>query len=372
MVDFAVQDPFCVESVEGFGPGSAPRDYDHDRVTNDDLLLLGIGAGESASDHRWVSDSGFPNLVTELDAPPTATGRLSRESHEPAAEEPSAVPEPIAHPTLDFFVDVPNTELELPLDEDVDEFAGGWSTREESEVPWHLEVPEPDDVHSSGGAVEFPGGVLGSERAIQLAMAFLQTEDLVSVRNLDLLTDIILERGWSGVQTQVRALVRAGYSVEQIHLMFQITVVWLHCVQSDILAPDGWHGGHRLTWLQAARLLDVMGYDATIEEIADFLSAEQDVWSQLRRRSGELATFRDYLFRYRLSTHTEVDDGIWQSNLDPTDERSFDGTRHCLYSSDWWDEPTGNIEPELPALLRSGYDLSHITEKLGLDFGVQI
>ncbi len=368
MVDFLLHEEFYGERGERSASGNALSDYDHDRVTDEDLLLLGVTTCESAS-NRWLVDPASRSLVTQqFEDEPTAIALPWTETRDSVVEESTSISEALMPPKFDF-AEVAQADLELPLDDEVDDFAGVWAADDDPNVPWHLEVPEPDDERSSVGAAEFPGVVSGTERATQLAMAFLQVEDLVNVRNLDLLTDIILERGWSSVQAQVRALVRTGYSVEQIHLMFQITGVWLHCVQSDILAPDGWHGGHRLTWQQAARLLDVMGYDATIEEIADFLSAEQDVWSQLRRRSGELATFRDYLFRYRLSTHTQVDDGIWQSNLDPSDERSFDGTRHSLYSSDWWDEPTGICEPEFPSLLRGGYDLSRITEILGLDCG---
>ena len=369
MVHFAVQDLFFFDGAESSAHGGTTSDYDYDRITKDDLLLLGIATAESASD-RWSVDSGLPTFVTVRSEDGPSEIELPRsESPHPIAGESPSVPEALT-PSQPEVPEIPQSDFDLPLDDEGDDFASVGAADGDPEVPWHLEVPEPDDERSSDEAAEFPGVVSGSERAMQLAMSFLQVEELVSVRNLDLLTDIILERGWSSVQTQVRALVRAGYSVQQIHLMFQITGVWLHCVQSDILAPDGWHGGHRLTWQQAARLLDVMGYDATLEEIADFLSAEQDVWSELRRRSGELATFRDYLFRYRLSTHTQVDDGIWQSNLDPSDERSFDGTRHSLYSSDWWDEPTGDSVSELPSLLRAGYDLTHITEVLGLDFGV--
>lgn len=369
MADFTLQDQWNFAKLADSGPRGAAADYEHDRVTIEDLLLLGIRNADPVSDHQVVgSDPSL--LVTDSDESEPVVHVLSDISRYETDRDDGTQASALETPRLDP-ASTPQPSF-LPFDDEEDGFVEDWSEREQSDVLWHAHVPEPEDRLAATGAVEFPTGVLATERAMQQALAFLQEEGLDSARNLDLLTDIILERGWSSVQTQVRALVRAGYSVDQLHLMFQITGVWLHCVQSDILAPDGWHGGHRLTWQQAARLLDVMGYDATIEEIADFLSAEQDIWSQLRRRSGELATFRDYLFRYRLSTHTQVDDGIWQSNLDPTDERSFDGTRHSLYSSDWWDEPTGNREPELPSLLRASYDLTHITEKLGLDFGVHI
>src|SRR3546814_8137652 len=119
-------------------------------------------------------------------------------------------------------------------------------------------------------------------------------------------------------------------------------------------APERWHGGKRLTWLEAAQLLDFLGHDIEFELIADFLSVEQDVWHGLRRDSGQLATFKNYLFEYRLSPRTQVSEGIWQTNLDPGDMRSFDGSRNPLYLPCWWDEPLRSEEhtSELQSLIR--------------------
>src|SRR5690606_18403000 len=74
---------------------------------------------------------------------------------------------------------------------------------------WYLEVPEADDEEVAQEVSR--AGVSSDERAIQLSRGFLRDEGLYSERNVDLLADIIRQRGWSSVQTQVCGLIRAGY-----------------------------------------------------------------------------------------------------------------------------------------------------------------
>lgn len=376
MADFTLQDQQCLVRLADSGPRDVASDYEHDRVTVDDLLLLGIPNAGPVSDHPVIG-SGPSLLVTDRPVKVPVVHVVPSISTQVADfDGPTRAPGVLRAPEL-VSASASEPTFGLLFDDQEDGFADGWAEPEQLEVPWDAEIPEPEDDLTPNADFELATGVHATERAMQQALEFLQDAGLSNTRNLDLLTDIILERGWSSVQAQVKSLVHAGYSVDQIHLMFQITGVWLQCVQSETLAPEGWHGGHRLTWHQAARLLDVMGYDAEVEEIADFFCTEQEAWNELRRWPeplaqwpGALATFRDYLFKYRLSIRTEVGEGIWQSNLNPSDERSFDGARHGLYSPDWWDEPTGDPESEFARLLQAGCDLVHITERCGMNPGV--
>lgn len=226
---------------------------------------------------------------------------------------------------------------------------------------WLQPIPEIDETGLQHPAED---GVSNEERAVQLALEFLRVEGLPAKGNLDLLVDVIQQRGWTSVQFQVRGLVRAGYEVCQVHRMFELTDAWQHFLDSDTLAPERWFGGKRLTWVEAAQLLDFMGYDACLEEIADFLAVEKDVWQGLRRSSGQLATFKNYLFGYRLSLRTQVEDGIWQANLEPGDTRSFDGTRNPLCHNGWWDEPLENHAWTLRQILDACHDLSGLADWL--------
>ncbi len=325
----------------------APDEYDHDRLSIYDLMELGVvGEGVAAEDVRSPVAEAMSGMPGDCLAPPLAPEGVSTTAESPRQVLDDALVQPSATSLPEHAV--PNDELatELTLDssdsypfEALDFNQGHTHSTPDDLLDrlWYLEIPEADDedvTHKVSRA-----GISSGERARQLALAFLLEEELHSERHLDLLTDIIQQRGWSGVQTQVRGLVLAGYEIVQVHRMFALTDAWLHCVESDTLAPERWHGGKRLTWLEAAQLLDFLGHDAELEEIADFLSSEQEVWQRLRRDSGQLATFKNYLFEYRLSPRTQVDDGVWQTNLDPDDVRSFDGSRNSLYTPCWWDEP---------------------------------
>lgn len=239
----------------------------------------------------------------------------------------------------------------------------GWQSHEDSlDALWLEQVPEVVDEPIGTRAPQ--DGVSSSERAIQLALAFLQSEGISARPNLDFLVDIIQERGWTSVQFQVRGLISAGYDIAQVHRMFELTDAWQHCVDSDTLAPERWHGGKRLTWVEAAQLLDFLGYDADLEQISDFLALEREIWQELRRSSGQLATFKNYLFGYRLSPRTQVDDGIWQVNLDPGDTRSFDGTRNSLCHPGWWEEPVEGNAWTLQQILGACHDLGGLADWL--------
>lgn len=343
-----------------------PDNYDHDRISLEDLLELGLAAGNSGGgDIEWPATQVMPDVsvarpVQSLDpvdesTPVNSTGEVWGETaippstahvthctgHDPDALAASTttnseVPPPVAKDRSNE--PLPNTDDIFPLDvSELDDVAIHPDPGDSLDHLWYAEVPEADDEEVVGDASR--DGVSLDERATQLALAFLQEEGLFSVGHLDLLADIIRQRGWTSVQYQVRGLLLAGYGIAQIHRMFQLTDAWLHCVESDTLAPERWHGGKRLTWFEAAQLLDFLGHDAELEQIADFLTSEQEVWHGLRRDSGQLATFKNYLFKYRLSLRTQVDDGIWQINLDPNDIRSFDGSRNPVFSSSWWDEP---------------------------------
>lgn len=372
------------------GARKALNEYDHDWISIQDLMELGVAAvacyrGDAELPDTEVtpdvprSGRALPPDPCSASAPghsvgeafddaatPSSATQCAVQDAEPATvsataafEAPLIAPEP-AIGSLPDTSDVDRFEV-LDFDEE--------NTPPAPEDPldqlWYLEIPEADDEEVVREVLR--AGVSSDERATQLALAFLQEEDLFSERHLDLLADIIRHRGWTSVQHQVRGLVLAGYGIAQVHRMFQLTDAWLHCVESDTLAPERWHGGKRLTWLEAAQLLDFIGYDAEFDQIADFLSLEQEVWHGLRRDSGQLATFKNYLFEYRMSPRTQVDDGIWQSNLDPGDARSFDGTRNQLYMSCWWDEPIDGGAQDVRQMFGAICDPARIADWLSPD-----
>lgn len=353
----------CPESEAG----KVPDEYDHDRISISDLVELGIASVDVGDDESeltpgkaisYSSGEGQAPLRNSENTPVPPDAEAAGQSiHDMVAprvearvlEYPIAGAEPTTMATPADFeattvvtrtVSDATSEMGEPYPcegLDYDEEYTPSAQFDSLDKLWLLEIPEAEEEEGVGEAVRL--GVSSDERATQLALSFLRDEELYSNSHLDLLTDIIRQRGWSSVQYQVRGLVRAGYEITQIHRMFQLTDAWLHCVESDTLAPERWHGGRRLTWLEAAQLLDFLGYDAEAEQIADFLSFEQEVWHGLRRNAGQLATFKNYLFGYRLSTRTQVEDGVWQVNLDPDDTRSFDGSRNPLFLVSWWDEP---------------------------------
>lgn len=343
--------------------------YDHDGVSIDDLMELGYPAVSSR-----VEDTGKP-IGEPVWKSPEATAALNvnpgmRDCASPDAGQASV----LAALDTDRPVSAHEAAAELPIDTvemfpldlfDVDEEGG----RAEPDDPlgqlWYLEVPEADDEEVVREVSR--AGVSSGERAVQLALRFLRDEGLYSERNLDLLADIIRQRGWSSVQLQVRGLVHAGYDIAPIHRMFQLTNAWLHCVENDALSPEYWHSNKRLTWLEAAHLLDFLGHDADFDLISDFLFAEQEVWYRLHRESGHLATFKSYLFQYRLSPRTELDEAGWQHNLDPRDMRSFDGTRNPLYRSCWWDEPVDSGASSVSQRFGAIWDAARIAEWLSPD-----
>ena len=365
-------------------------EYDHDWISIQDLMELGVAAvacyrGEaevpvteatpdvpgsgrtvpsgpsSASETgrsvgEGLDDAATPSLANEF---VVQDAELVTVSATAAFEAPLAAPEPAIGSLLNTS-DVDRFEV---LDFDEEDIPP--APEDPLDQLWYLEVSEADDEEVVSEVSR--AGVSSGERATQLALAFLREEGLFSERHLDLLADIIRHRGWSSVQHQVRGLVLAGYGIAQVHRMFQLTDAWLHCVESDTLAPERWHGGKRLTWLEAAQLLDFIGYDAEFDQIADFLPSEQEVWHGLRRDSGQLATFKNYLFGYRMSPRTQVDDGIWQANLDPGDARSFDGTRNQLYMPCWWDEPTDGGARDVRQMFGAICDPARIADWLSPD-----
>lgn len=364
--------------------------YDPDRISALDLMELGITAadadldepeGHVAEDVRGTSNdwpAPTPDMMNH-----SANGATAGEETVPHADNaPSLVDEGCSCAVPDGNdakpgLEAPMTRRELlgtsqPDTGEVYALEIQKLYEEAQPAPddpldllWHLEIPEADDKEVDREVAR--SGVSSGERAVQLALGFLRQEGLYSERSLDLLVDIIQQRGWSGVQTQVRGLVRAGYDIAQIHRIFQLTDAWLHCVESDVLAPEYWHNNKRLTWLEAAHLLDFLGYDAEFDQISDFLFAEQEVWFRLHREAGHLSTFKSYLFQYRLSPRTELDEAGWQSNLDPGDTRSFDGTRNQLYSSSWWDEPTDSGARNVRQMFGAIYDPARIAEWLSPD-----
>lgn len=343
--------------------------YDHDGISIDDLMELGYPAASSRIEDpgkaifepvRISPDAAAPNAnlggtrdCTSQDggqasAPDAVDAEFPVSAHEAVTEPPLDTVEAFPLDLLDAEEEDVRTERDNPLDQ-----------------LWHMEVPEADDEEVVREVSR--AGVSSDQRAMQHALGFLRDEGLYSERNVDLLADIIRQRGWSSVQHQVRGLVHAGYGIASIHRMFQLTDAWLHCVENDALSPEYWHSNKRLTWLEAAHLLDFIGHDADFDMISDFLLAEQEVWYRLHRESGHLATFKSYLFKYRLSPRTELDEAGWQHNLDPGDMRSFDGTRNPLYRPCWWDEPSDSGARSVSQMFGAIWDPARIAEWLSPD-----
>jgi hypothetical protein len=347
-------------------------EYDHDEISNHDLMELGVlGASFglfSVEPHVADAEPGVPGNALVLLAGPegafataNTAGQVQSDTVIPSlatvAFEVPVVASEAATGSLPDIGDVNSFEVFNFDEEDIQS-----AQDDPLDQLWYLEVPEAGDEEVAREVSR--EGVSSDERATQLALAFLQDEGLYSQPHLDFLADIIRQRGWSSVQTQVRGLVLAGYDITQVYRMFQLTDAWMHCVESDTLAPERWRGGKRLTWLESAHLLDFLGYDVELEEIADFLSLELEVWRELRRDSGQLATFKNYLFKYRLSLRTEVSDDVWQSNLDPSDMRSFDGSRNPLYLSSWWDEPLDSGARDIKQMFGAICDAARIADWL--------
>lgn len=342
--------------------------YDHDGISSHDLIELGL-----ADLVTEVADTPAVDIESAARGIPCA-GAIDRGDGVQAGRAVELTlelrdqhgPECMATPAVDGDGVDGAASISLvesgALSSDVDDPVLPERSLDDSlDVLWLQPVPDVDDDPQASAPQD---EVSAGERALQLALEFFKSEGIDPRGDLDFLVDIIQERGWTSVQFQVRGLVRAGYEIVQVHRMFELTDAWLHCVGSDSLVPERWHGGKRLTWLEAAQLLDFLGYDVGIDRIVDFLAEEKEIWQTLRRGSGQLATFKNYLFGYRLSPRSQVDDGIWQANLDPGDPRSFDGTRNSLYALAWWDEPVEGNAWTLRQILDSCHDLGGLAEWL--------
>ena len=376
------------------GPtGASVPEYDHDRISLDDLRELGFasqGCGVSSG-----SADSVPSLpLAPDDGGDTSVGGTSDEGGTAGGVIPADIP---VGPALGAEPDLPGaakTAVSRQPDQAPgtpdgpgllagqwgefaveDSQAGGYDEYASADEEWlerddllgglwYEEVPDAPEEKLPEARRD---GVGHEERAAQLATMFLRRQDLPIAGNLDLLVDIIRHRGWSSVQAQVRGLVEAGYEIWQIHRMFELTEAWLHCVGSDELVPEFWRTSNRLTWLEAAQLLDFIGYEAELEQVADFLSVEHEIWQGLRRPTGQLASFKGYLFRYRLSSRTHVDDDIWQTNLDARDGRSFDGTRNPLHEWSWWEDPLNQDLNDLRMLFGLAPDAARIADWLAAD-----
>ena len=62
-----------------------------------------------------------------------------------------------------------------------------------------------------------------------------------------------------------------------------------------------------------------------------------------------------------------MDDGVWQTNLDPGDMRSFDGTRNSLFVPSWWDEPLDDGACDVRQMFGAICDPARIAEWLSPD-----
>ena len=208
-------------------------------------------------------------------------------------------------------------------------------TVEEDILPTHFvpntryEAPEQNDSST-------PSRTTTSRR---LAREFLLSVDELSPENVQLLGDIIEQKGWSATQVQIRALFLHGTSMQTIHHAWQLRELWqyahhLHAAAEEEISYRVHHSS-LITWIQAVVLIEHFYWVDDPEEVISELEQLADHWSRHPELTRTYPVFKDYLFRYRLARIDHRHDLGLQINLDPHDERTFDGRANgCL--REWW------------------------------------
>lgn len=341
-----------VAGAEIDGPGEL-RQYDHDAVSDQELTEL---VGELAE----LMDSSAPALavVEELDGDTGDTsGTPSHLSEEvPEQETLTSCSGPELQLEISLCIGPQQTEdcsdLDLPPADSDD------SVDFEIPMVWQLDGPlpstidfDPPDFHETHIAVEerdteFVSEVTDDQRARQQAIQFLSSIGELQARHVDWIADIILRRRWSAAQLRVLALWRSGCSIQTIYVTFQLSEAWRDVDAFDQRLDHGdanWsHWGTacrpRLSWREAAVIVDFCGEDSTLEDLIEFVEAERHVWRDSSALSERYPRFKDYLLQYRLTDECRRSALGWYRTLDPKDGRFFGGDVNPEYSLQCWED----------------------------------
>lgn len=316
--------------------------YDHDAIAPDELAWILEIHGVADGSHSLGEQQG---LTPESLMP----------APEPAPYEPPAAAETVPVP------EVPEEPLELSAGVGFDLFAADAGDAADQSCPpsFDFDVPDLEAAERPEDESDLQPDVTDATRARQLAVQFLIEIGELDERNIDRITSIIAARRWATAQAKVRELVASRYPVEAVHLIFEVSEAWRHCEWLDQNA-----GGLRrfvspLTWRDAARIVDFFGSDAEVDDIMEFVEAEHHVWRARPHLQGLYPQFKHYLLEERLAHETRRNDAGWMPNLDPHDERTFDGWINPEYSPEWWeDELSGRVAGCVAARLFIGESLA--------------
>lgn len=321
---------------------SLSRDaYEHDAIAPDELAWIlethGVGGGSYSG--------GEPEQLVPEPRKPVP---------DPLAPEP-----PVAAEAAE--AEMAEVALELSSDVGLDLFEADAGDADDQGFPppFDFDVPDLEAAEQPEDESDLQPDITDATRARQLAVQFLIEIGELDELNIDRITSIIAARRWATAQAKVRELVAARYPVSAVHLIFEVSEAWRHCEWLDQNA-----GGLRrfvspLTWRDAARIVDFFGTDVEVDDIMAFVEAEHHVWRARPHLQGLYPQFKNYLLEERLAYETRRNDAGWMPNLDPHDERSFDGWINPEYSPEWWeDELSGRVAGCVAARLFIGESLA--------------
>lgn len=204
-------------------------------------------------------------------------------------------------------------------------------------------LDHPGDTASSPLAQR--NGISATIAARRLARQFLFATDEYCAESIDLLGEIIEANGWSAAQVQIRALVSRDCTIREIHRAWQLRELWCEANPLHARFDENAHlpsvYSSRLTWLQAVLLLEHYSWLEHADDVLVELEKQLGHWHlhpELRRR---YPIFKDYVLSYRIVTSDPKYGFGLQVNLDPRDERTFDGFLNDCQPEWWHDECDG-------------------------------
>ncbi|MAQ98967.1 MAG: hypothetical protein CMI00_00325 [Oceanospirillaceae bacterium] len=151
---------------------------------------------------------------------------------------------------------------------------------------------------------ENTGGITRRERANQVAQDVLFYSDWQRTRsNLEALTDIFEEYGWSRTKQSIRQAIDLGFSLEQIitardlrHFWQDNERFWMKFTSVNDFDPYTQPAYRNLSWPQALAFVSYNGCLLSLAEVEHYLEGEFDYWyghSVLRRA---FPAFLKYLY----------------------------------------------------------------------------
>lgn len=322
---------------------AASRDaYDHDAIAPDELAWIldthGIGEGSRSGEEQ-------ERLVPE-----------------PQSSAPERVaPEPLAAAEAAQVPEIAEEAPALSTDGGFDLFEADVGDADDHNFPppFDFDVPDLEAAEQPEDESDLQPDITDATRARQLAVQFLVEIGELDPLNIDRITSIIAARRWATAQAKVRELVAARYSVAAVYLIFEVSEAWRHCEWLDQNAGGLSRFVSPLTWRDAARIVDFFGTDVEVDDIMAFVEAEHHVWRARPHLQGLYPQFKNYLLEERLAYETRRNDAGWMPNLDPHDERTFDGWTNPEYSPEWWeDELSGRVAGCVAARLFIGESLA--------------